>query len=183
MSQGRLLQARRSFKTINMKLNKPKNLCSKIDFCKANTHMGRLLSAWDDLNLPPSKTDKTDKTDKTYKTNRYPEALTPFRSISGFAMGSIVHNKPSSPNYYSFPTFESSTATGRILMNIGNIGQEEFTIYVSMDMWASGHVQGYLLPTKANTCHWNRGNLVVRSTRWSNICISKAWMLLTKETG
>ena len=44
MSQGRLLQGRRSFKTINMKLNKPENLCSKIDFCKADAHMGRLLS-------------------------------------------------------------------------------------------------------------------------------------------
>ena len=54
MSQGRLLQGRRSFKTINMKLNKPENLCSKIDFRKADAHMGRLLSTWDDLNLPPS---------------------------------------------------------------------------------------------------------------------------------
>ena len=54
MFQDRLPQGRRSFKTINMKLNKPENLCSKIDFCKADAHMGRLLSTWDDLNLPPS---------------------------------------------------------------------------------------------------------------------------------
>ena len=52
MFQDRLPQGRRSFKTINMKLNKPENLCSKIDFCKADAHMGRLLSTWDDLNLP-----------------------------------------------------------------------------------------------------------------------------------
>ena len=38
-SQQAIPQGRRSFKTINMKLNKPENLCSKIDFRKADAHL------------------------------------------------------------------------------------------------------------------------------------------------
>ena len=39
-------EGRRAFKTINLKLNsnKTENLCPKVDFCKADAHMRRLLS-------------------------------------------------------------------------------------------------------------------------------------------